>query len=403
MITMRRQLLGLGMIAASSLLALNAAHAMSGPTAIQIDGGPLGALQISGGVDGYAYYLTGTHRGPDEFGDETTNPLVGSKSNGFEVGSALIELQKTTGELQFTLEVGSNGGTSALGYRPGQTSITTFTTGPLYAGYVTIAPKNLPITVSIGQLGSLEGWESGVDWNNANQLTTDIFFVQNSQSRGVSVNYTQGPINATATFGDGFDSGVFNFLQGLVTYTIDPNNAASIYAAGNLGRTGLNTFAYGCGSADREFCNTGTYGANYANSNMIGGFYSYTMGSLNLVPEAQYVYAKVDHKLGLDKESSNFGAAVFADYTLGTSPYSLGGWVEYENSIGPDYWFIGTRSEAVGIAVTPTYQYKDIFARASLGDLYLLRNKDFTAGDSYGKDGTDKNIFQGELEAGLLF
>ncbi len=52
MITMRRQLLGLGLIAASSLVALNSAHAMSGPTGITIDGGPFGSLSLSGGADG---------------------------------------------------------------------------------------------------------------------------------------------------------------------------------------------------------------------------------------------------------------------------------------------------------------------------------------------------------------
>jgi hypothetical protein len=395
MITMRRQLLGLGIVAASSLLALHAANAMSGPSPIQIDGGPLGPLQLSGGVDGYGYYLTGTSETSDEFGDEFTNELVGNKSNGMEVGSALIELQKTSGILQFTVEIGSNGGTASLGTHPGKTSITTFTTGALYAGYITIAPPDLPVTVSIGQIGSLEGWESGVDWNNANQLTTDIFYVQNSQSRGVSATYTGGPLSVTATFGDGFDTGVFNFLQVLASYTINSTNSASIYGAANLGRTGVNTYAYGGGT---------TGGAPYyVNSDMIGAFYSYTMGNLNVVPEVQYVTAKEDSKVGLYAQSSNFGAAIFGDYSFGTSPYSVGSWVEYETSTGPDDWFIGPKSEAVGIAVTPTWQYKDIFARASVGGLYLLNNKAYGESYGYGDNSEGKAMFTGELEAGLLF
>ena len=79
---------------------------------------------------------------------------------------------------------------------------------------------------------------------------------------------------------------------------------------------------------------------------MIGGFYNYTMGSLNLVPEVQYVVAKRNYDLGLYKQSSNFGAAVFADYSLGTSPYSVGAWLEYENSNGQDDWFIGPGSQS---------------------------------------------------------
>ncbi len=393
MITMRRQLLGLGIVAASSLLALHAAQAMSGPTAIQIDGGPLGPLQLSGGIDGYGYFLTQTNSN-DEL------PFT-NKSNGANVANALVELQKTDGELQFTVEIGSNGGATTLGTSPSETSVTTFSTGPLYAGYVTIAPKDLPITFSAGQLGSVEGWESGIDWNNANQLTTEIFYVQNSQSRGVSANYTQGPINATVTFGDGYDSGVWNFVQFLATYTLNSTNAASVYGGANLGRTGPNTFAYGNTT-------TAVYGPEYVNSDLIGAFYSYTMGNLNLVPEVQYQYAKQDHEIGITKGTDNYGAALFADYTFGTSPYSIGAWGEYWSShtsaADNINWFIGPDSAGVGASVTPTWQYKDLFVRADGGYLYLTRHKDAEGNEyGYGDNGTGRGMFTGTLEAGVLF
>jgi hypothetical protein len=260
MITMRRQLLGLGFVAASSLLALNSANALSGPTAITFDGGPLGQLSLSGGVDGYAYFNSGT---------SNNGSILGNTSNGAYVGSALTELQKTTGELQFTIEIGSNGGTGALGTRNGQTSVSTFSTGPLYAGYITVAPTSTPgFTVSGGQLGSLEGWESGVDWNNANQLTTEIFYVQNSQARGVEASYTTGPFAATVEFGDGYDSGVWNYIQWLGTYTINSDNSASIYGGANLGTTGVNA---------QTFVGSGPAAALYSNSNLIGAFYNFTI------------------------------------------------------------------------------------------------------------------------------
>jgi hypothetical protein len=376
MITMRRQLLGLGFVAASSLLALHSANAMSGPTAITIDGGPLGSLALSGGVDGYAYYNSGT---------SDTGSILGNTSNGAYVGSALTELQKT------------NGGTASLGTAHSQTSINTFSTGPLYAGYLTVAPASIPgLTISGGQLGSLEGWESGVDWNNANQLTTEIFYVQNSQARGVEASYTTGPIAATVEFGDGYDNGVWNYVQFLATYTINSTNAASIYGGANLGTTGPYAVSY----ADDA--------AYYANSNMIGGFYNYTMGNLNLVPEVQFQYTKAIAKIGLSKGSTNLGAAVFADYSIGTSPYSIGSWVEAftSHTAAADgvNWFIGPDAQGVGASITPTWQYKDLFARADVGGLYLIRNK--FDGEKYGyggKFGTGRGVFQGELEAGLLF
>ncbi len=383
---------GLGLIAASSLLAFHAANAMNGPTAIQIDGGPLGALEISGGVDGYGYYLSDTN--------ENGN-LPGNKADGMELANALIEIQKNTGILQFTLQVGSNGGTAFFGTgHPSQSSITTYTTGPLRAGYVTIAPPGSPITLSVGQLGSLEGWESGVEWNNANQLTTEMFYVENSQSRGAELSYNGGPVSATVLFGDGYDTGVFNFLQAIGTYTFNANNAASIYYGGNLGTTGTAVKS-----------NEGP--TAYQNSQMLGGFYSYTMGNLNLVPEVQYQYAKADQKIGIAKPTYNFGAAVFADYSLSaTSPYSIGAWVQYftshasavDGETGAGNWYIGPNAEGVALSVSPTWQYKDLFARADAGYIYLTNNKS-TDGSiyGYGGNGTGRGEFVGLLEAGLLF
>ncbi len=362
-------------IAAGVIAAPGAARAMVGPQAISIDGGPLGTLSLSGGADGYGYYMS--------------NATSGTKDNGMYAGSALIEVQKTTGVLQFTVEVGSFGGSTTLGTTPSQTSTSVFTTGPLFLGYVTIAPSNLPITVSAGQLGSLEGYEAGTDYSNAVQLTTDLFAVENSNSRGVSVAYAQGPLAATVQFGDGVDSGVWNTVQGLVSYAFNATNSLSVFGAYDLGKTGPNTYAYGGGtSAGIE---------PYANENMVGGYYSYTAGNLNVVPEVQYVYAKVDHSLGINKTTSNFGAALFGSYAFANTPYSIGGWVEYENSKGAYNWFVNPNSEAIGAAIAPTWQYKDLFARANAGYLYLTRTK------AYGHSGNGRGQFLGTLEAGVLF
>ena len=147
----------------------------------------------------------------------------------------------------------------------------------------------------------------------------------------------------------------------------------------------------------------------YANSDMIGAYYSYTLGNLNLVPEAQFQYAKKDVGLGIPGESSNFGAALFADYTFGTSPYSIGAWGEYFTShesaaeaANDFYWFVGPNSEAIGAAVAPTWQYKDLFARANAGYIYLLRNNAYGVKYGYGNN-DDRGQFLGTVEAGLLF
>jgi hypothetical protein len=398
MINMRRQLLGLGFVAASSLLAMQAANAMTGPQAMSIDGGPLGSLSLSGGADGYGYYLGNAGQGSKE------------QNAGAALGNAMIELQKSSGLVQFTVEVGANGNETlgALSYNAqghvAEAATNNYVTGPLYAGYVTLAPSNLPITISAGQLGSLEGYEGSFDWSNPSQFTTLLFYVENAQSRGVNVAYSQGPISATVQFGDGFDSGVANFLQALGSYSFDANNTLSVYYAGNLGRTGPYTFAYGG-------INTATYGAPAVNSQMVGAYYSYTNGNLNLVPEVQYVYAKPDARYpggGWVKGTGAFGAALFGTYSLANTPYSLGGWVEYFDShsgSADNYsWAIGPNAQAIGLALSPTWQYKDLFARANAGYIYLLHHRS-GAGTSYGygTGGSSKGQFMGTLEAGVLF
>ena len=240
-----------------------------------------------------------------------------------------------------------------------------------------------------------------------------MYYVENSQARGVEATLTEGPLTATVEFGDGYDNGVWNFLQALVTYNFNSNNVLNVFYGGNLGgRTGLNTFSF-------NNTTTQNYGPQFVNSQMVGAYYSYTMGNLNLVPEVQYQYAKKDAQLGLLKPSSNIGAAVFGDYSFANTPYSLGGFVEYfgshssaengttsvnSNSFSAQTWAFNPNMQAVGFAVSPTWQYKDLFARANAGYIYLMHNKD-TADNKYGygSSGTARNQFTGTLEAGLLF
>ena len=386
----RKQLLGFAFAAGCSLIAMHAAQALTGPTNIQIDGGPLGPLEISGGMSGYMYGQTGTS-------NKTGTSFVGDKSTGAALSQALIEIQKTTGILQFTIEVGPQNGEPYLGAKPTQASMTVYRASPLYLGYITIAPPNSPVTISVGQFNSLEGYESGVSWNNANLFRSALYNVENSQNVGVSATYTHGPLSATVTFGDGYDTRVFNFLQASATYNFNSNNALNVYYGGELGKTGNNAITY-------AQTTVGNYGPYFVNSQLFGAYYSYTNGNLNLVPEVQYVYAKPNNQAMMPKSTSSFGAALFTDYTFGTSPYSLGGMAEYFTSNGSGDWFIAPHAEGVGIQLSPTWQYKDLFARVSAGYVHLINTGNNPTGyPAYGNNGTGRDVVQAALEAGLLF
>ena len=202
---------------------------------------------------------------------------------------------------------------------------------------------------------------SGIDWNNFNVLTTDMFAVENSQSTGVSATVTFGPVSGTITFGDGFDTQEWNYLQMLATYTINDSNSLSLFGSTNLGTTGSGAHIYGSATTPYNSSYVGfgpTSGAPFANSSVIGGYYSFTSGNLTIVPEAQYVWAKKTPSVGLTANSSNFGAALFANYQFDKTPYSLGGFVEYFTSSGPDNWFLNPGAQGFGVSVTPTWQGK---------------------------------------------
>jgi hypothetical protein len=375
---------GLGIVVVGS--GLGVAQAQVSVKQMTVDGGPLGVLNISGGYDADLYAFSGAN-------DDT---LLGTnKSSGAFSRVLDFKVVKPTGLVQFTVEVKPDD-SIYFGIKPGTLTTNTFTLGPVYAAYVTLAPS-AAFSISIGQVYSTEGWESSTDWNNANIIDSPMYYVENSSSRGVAATYTMGPVAATLTYGDGFDSGVFNVVQGLVTYSANANNAASVYGTVNLGRTGPNTYAYGNGTTGYGYP---SYNAAYVNSNMIGAYYDYTHGNLNLVPEVQYVYAKVDHQIGIDKFTSNFGAELIADYKFANTPWSVGGQVEYYSNNGPEAWYLNARSAGLGVGVTPTWQKGNIFARGEVGLFHLTS---VGTGPAFGNSGSDRNQVIGLLEAGVVF
>ena len=383
-----KRLIDRKLLAGASVLALMAfsspAFAMNLPSAQKFEAGPLGTLDVSGGFSGYFYALSGM--GTHSF-------LGNQKSAGAEARVLDLTVKKSSGPFQFTIEVKPYA-SLYFGYAPSAMSAKTFTLGPLYAAYGTWAPTS-NFSISVGQVYSTEGWESSTDWKNANLIDSPLYYVENSSSRGVQASYTYGKLSATLTFGDGFDSGVFNTFQELVTYSFNSNNALSFYGTQNVGTTGPNTFAYGQST-------TGAGSIPYVNSNMFGGYYDYTNGNLNVVPEVQYVYAKRNQRLGINKFTSNFGAEVITNYQFGKSPWSLGGMAFYYKNIGSYGWYLNANSSGFGIGVTPSWIKGHFFVRGEVGLLHLT---DLGTGGTggFGANGTDRNQVMSVLSAGIVF
>jgi hypothetical protein len=374
------------------------AQALDLPSPITFDAGPLGTLELSGGADAYAYGLTGA-----------ANPnhgLLGTgTSEGVQFLNGLIQLQKTDGLLRFTVQIGAVNSLT-LGTKPAPPSVQTWSTGPVRTAYVTLAPTP-NLTISAGQIGSVEGFESSIDWENYNLLTTALWYVENSQSVGVKATYTYEKLSTTIIFGDGFDTNRWNYLQLKASYAFNDNNSLALYGATNLGTTGLGARFYGNATTSYYSTTVASAGvANLVNSSVVGGYYTFTAGHLTLVPEVQYVWSNKNLKVGLTDYSSHFGAALFANYKFADTPFSLGAWAQYFSSNGSAFWFLNPGAQGYGIAVaptwTPTWANKHLFVRGDVGVIHLT--KIGTPGSiAYGSSGGERNQATFLLEVGALF
>ena len=384
------------------------AHAVEGPASVPLDGGPLGMLDFSAGADGYFYLQSGTS-------SNSNNSIVGDKAAGADLAAWMIGLKKSTGLVQFTVQLAEWKDVAVGISKPSEVNGDRFTTGPLRTAYITLAPTS-DFKFSVGQVPSVEGYESVFPWNNSVGLVTAAFFVENSNSRGVQMDYSHGPLAGTVVFGDGYDTGVWNYIQFIGTDKIDTRNAVAFYGGIPLGVTGPNTFAYGEGGMSGGGANgNGGQGqlAN-VNSHMLGGWYIWTANGLSITPQLQFQWTDHQSKYATEfsggvsddipKTTSNAVAALFGNYKFSESPWSIGGWLEYATSHGSgpqDTWFVAPNAELVGFAFAPAYQYKQLFARLNVGYVHLLNSGTPSAG--YGDQGTGKNQVISTLEFALVY
>jgi hypothetical protein len=384
------------------------AFALDGPAPVQIDGGPLGPLEISAAADGFFFAQSGTSSNPK-------TSIAGSQSTGADLDAWMVEIHKATGLVQFTVQAAEFENINLGTNKPTGVNDERFTTGPIRSAFITIAPTK-DFKFSVGQVPSLEGYESVFAWNNPVALRTVIAGVENSNSRGVQADYQHGSFSGTVVFGDGYDTGVFNYLQYSATDKINTDNNVTVYGGIPLGVTGPNAFSYGGGGLSPGGANgVGGQGqlAN-VNSYTMGGWYTWTDGGLSITPEVQVQYTKPltkyadDYSGGVSddipKLTSDFAAAVFGDYKFGASPYSLAAWAEYATSHGSaaqDAWFVAPNAQLVGFTIAPTWQHKQLFTRLNLGYVHLLNSGTPSAG--FDNEGDGKNQFVSTLEFALVY
>src|SRR5579872_3642260 len=339
---------------------------------IEFDAGPLGKLDLDGIVSGMGLWQS--------------NHLTGDDIGQAALSNGQVWIQKTNGWFQFYVQAGAYN-ILALGtpFLPTDKAITDLY-GPVPVGFVKLVPgKNTSIFV--GALPTLMGAEYTFDFENMNIERGLLWNQENAVNRGIQLNQTMGKFSASLSWNDGYYSNRYSWLSGSLTYTRGPHSLEFV-GMGNLGHTKFQTLA--------------TPVQN--NSVMYALEYTYTKGSWIVQPYYQYSDVPGDLAIGIVKATSTEAGALLVSHTFAHG-FSLAGRGEYISSSGnatdgAQNLLYGPGSSAWSATVTPTFQKQRFFIR---GDASAVHAVSLTAGDAFGKTGSDANQIRGVLETGFLF
>ena len=275
------------------------------PDPLHYDMGPLGNWDLTGGISA--------------FGALWNNDIprtVSSSDNwngDVSIDNAIFILNKTDGQLQFTVWAGVPPQTPVMGWNtpalgPNLSAFGaaggTHTPGRnafghndwLFKGYATYQPFSW-FSVQAGRLPSPDGTEIGVDWFNPTVFISDLNNMQTTTANGGQINFIAGGDKAfyygfvpgygstlTIRLADGYKANNVNELGFTGLWNLNPDGSDNIVAfghtrlapAGNLGFAG---FVAGFGTV---------------NSDLIGIGGQYVLGNWTFIPQAQYQWLPKD-------------------------------------------------------------------------------------------------------------
>ena len=343
------------------------------PPAI-FDAGPFGKLSVNGIVTGYA--------------QGQNNAITGDDSKQATLSNGEVFIQKADGKVQYYIQAGVyTMPTLGVSFMNAENTVNN-SYGPVPVAYLKLlAGKNTQFL--IGSLPTLMGAESTFTYQNFNIERGIVWYQENAINKGIQVNQTLGKyLTASVSWNDGYYSNRYSWLSGSVTLT--KGHSVLVYdGMGNLGQTAYTTWA--------------TPTAN--NSFMHAVIYTYTKGPWIISPYFQYSKLPTNAKVGVPTGTSATGGALNVSYAF-KSGFSLPARVEYLTSSGnaTDGSFnllgFGAGSAGTTFTATPTYQKGGFFVRA---DLAYVHASNYTAGDTFGKAGTDPSQFRVVGEFGFIF
>jgi len=346
-------------------------------------------LTLDLGPLGHKVYITGA---VSALGYVQNNEVAGDHSAWGDLGNAQIFINKSDGEFQYFIDVGAYA-LPALGTLPyvKATTLTTNTYDVVPIAFAKWAPAALPgFSIQAGKLPTLIGDEYMFTIQNSNIERGLLWGVEPLVSRGVQVNYSQGPLTVNLAWTDGFYSNDLNTISGALTYVISPTDTVILQAQGNTAK---------------DLRVSATTVPIYNDSQLYDVIWTHTMGPWSFTPYFQYTHAPAFAKAGWTKDTDTWGGALLATYTF-DSKGMLAGWslpmrAEYIAQsdglgVGAPLWGPGTN--AWSITATPTYTFNRWFARGEVSYVGLGGGA-----TGYGSDGSKKDQVRGMIELGVLF
>jgi len=338
---------------------------------ISADVGFLGKIYFSG-------QLTG-------LGTWQDNSVPGNNDQGkADISNAQIEVQKTDGVVQFYVQAGAyNFPSLGSAYvSSGRLDDETFKVVPV--AFLKLVP-NANFNVMIGKLPTLIGAEYTFTFQNLNISRGLLWNQEPAISRGIQGNYTQGPLTVSLSWNDGYYSGHYSTLSGLVSYVLSPKDTIAFVGSGNTKDTSTSRFVTPLAQ------NNGT---------IWNAIWTHTDGPWVINPYLQYSTTPKITKFGLPSSASTFGGAVLAKYSF-TPTFNLAGRVEYIGSSGSQVALLyGTKSSAWSLTLTPTWQVKNLFIR---GEVSYTKLDSMGPGAGFGKLGNKDEQTRAMIETGVLF
>ncbi|MEI6485758.1 MAG: outer membrane beta-barrel protein [Sphingomonadales bacterium] len=337
---------------------------------------------LSFDLAGSSIYVTGIASG---YLGAQSNTTPGVASGLADLSNAQVIIQKPQGVFQFLVQAGLySHETLGLGYARA-TTYTDGTFGPVPQAWVKLAPS-ASFNIQAGILPTLIGLEAPFSFQNMNIERGVLWGQENVLSRGVQANVTSGKISASLALTDGFFSGRFNWLSGIISY-VDGPHTLSLVLGGALDRNSRSTFA------------TPPVQNNSTIFNLI---YSYSGDKWLVQPYFQY--ARVgDLPFQGTTKADNWGVGLLAKYKIDDN-WSLPVRFEYVDSSAPRAtaasFLYGPGSNAFTATITPTYTVNRFFIRPELSYVSV---SGIAPGAAFGALGRDKSQVRGRLEFGVMF